>query len=136
MKRVSIVLLILSLLTACRREKEFSPPADGRLTEAQVRMYLDPEKRKIDSRELQWVTDRVREARMANIASGLDEKIFASRRKILRSLEERRRKVTEPAEVRELERQIAEVRRLLQGAPEEVPDSIRYNAELVVRVER
>lgn len=131
-------LLLCALLAACRREPDpeaFAPPADGRLTEAQVRMYLE---RKLahDPKELQWVADRVREARMAKIASGLDQKIVASRRKILRSLEERRRKVKDPTEVRDLDRQIAEVRRLLQGAPEEVPASVRYNAELAARMER
>jgi hypothetical protein len=137
MKRAAIALLILGLLTACRREAEFSPPADGRLTEAQVRKYLKAEKEmvKTDPREARWVADRVREARMAGVASGLDQKIWESRRRILRSLEEKRRNVTDPAKRSDLDRQIAEVRRLLQGAPEEVSDSVRFNAELVARVE-
>jgi hypothetical protein len=129
-------LLLCALLAACRRdsaEQDFAPPADGRLTEAQVRTFLKTDAQ--DSKEFRWVADRVREARMAKVAGGLDQKIFESRRKILRSLEERRRKVTDPTERSELDRQIAEVRRLLQGAPEEVPDSIRFNAELVARME-
>src|SRR5690349_10757057 len=78
-----------------------------------------------------WVAARVREARMAGVAGGMDRKVADSRRRILRSLEERRRTLADPAKAAELDRQIAEVRRLLQGAPPEVPEAVRDNAELV-----
>jgi hypothetical protein len=138
-KRRLAAIVACALLAACQREPTaFAPPPDGRLTETQVRTYLKTEERRQKgqaSKETQWIADRVREARMAKVASGLDQKIVDSRRKILRSLQERRRKVADPGEVRELDRQIVEVRKLLQGAPEEVPDSVRFNAELVARVE-
>jgi len=124
------------LLAACRDEPapsvEFKAPADGRLTEEQVRAHLAGAPKSAESR---WVAARVREARMAGLSGGMDRKIADSRRQILSSLEERRRSLQDPAKQAELDRQIAEVRRLLQGAPPEVPDAVRDNAELVARVE-
>ena len=127
------------LLAACRNEpappapKEFKPPADGRLTEEQVRAHLAGAPK---SAESQWVAARVREARMAGLAGGMDRKIADSRRRILISLEERRRTLKDPAKQAAVDRQIAEVRRLLQGAPPEVPPAIRDNVELVARLEK
>ena len=137
--RPSRVLLLLAglLLAACRNEPappiEFKPPADGRLTEEQVRTYLAEAPK---SAEYQWVAARVREARTSGLTRGMDRKIAESRRRILSSLEERRRTVKDPAKLATLDRQIAEVRRLLQGAPPEVPPAIRENAELVTRLEK
>ena len=108
------------------------PPADGRLTEEQVRAHLAGAPKSAESK---WVAARVREARMAGLTGGMDRKIADSRRQILISLEERRRTLKDPAKQAELDRQIAEVRRLLQGAPPEVPAAVRDNAELVARVE-
>ena len=131
-------LAAITLLDACRREPAdipaFTPPADGRLTEAQVRLYLKAKERGFTPREYEWVRARVQEARLAGTASGLDRRIVASRRRILASLEERRRAATDPARKAELDRDIAEVRRLLQGAPPEVPAAVRYNAGLVARL--
>ena len=130
------LLLAALLLAACRDEPappaEFKPSADGRLTEEQVRTHLAGAPK---SAESQWVAARVREARMAGVTGGMDRKIADSRRRILHSLEERRRVLKDPAKQAALDRQIAEIRRLLQGAPPEVPEAVRYNAELVARVE-
>jgi hypothetical protein len=135
------LLLAALLLAACRNEParptEFKPPADGHLTEKQVRRHLAGAPASSGkSAESRWVAARVREARMAGLAGGMDRKIAESRRGILRSLEERRRTLTDPAQQAEVDRQIAEVRRLLRGAPPEVPEAVRYNAELVARVEK
>jgi hypothetical protein len=62
--------------------------------------------------------------------------VIESRRRILRSLEERSRAATDPAKKAGLDRDIAEVRRLLQGAPPEIAPAIRDNAELVARLEK
>jgi hypothetical protein len=133
------VVLALVLLAACRREPAkpvaFKPPADGRLTEAQVRLYLAPEKPGLSPQEHEWVRARVQEARRAGLTSELDRKVIESRRRILRSLEERSRALDDPKKKAEMDREIAEVRRLLQGAPPPVRDSIRDNAELVARLE-
>lgn len=134
------LLLAALLLAACRNEPAppakpagYQPPADGRLTEEQVRRHLAGAPK---SAESQWVAARVREARMAGLTSGMDRKIADSRRRILRSLEERRRTLNDPAKQAEMDRQIAEVRRLLRGAPPAVPAAVRYNAEMVTKVER
>lgn len=140
MRRRRVVLVALILLSACRREPEkpepFQPPADGRLTETQVRLYLEGREADFRPREHAWVRDRVQEARLAGLSSALDQKVIESRRRILRSLEERSRAATDPATKAELERDIAEVRRLLQGAPPEPSPAVRANAELVARLER
>jgi hypothetical protein len=131
--------LVLVLLAGCQREsakpEAFRPPADGRLTEAQVRTYLKGGEAGFGRQEAGWVRDRVREARLAGLASGLDRKVIEGRRRILRSLEERRRAATDPARIAELDRDIAEVRRLLEGAPPEPLPSVRDNAGLVARLE-
>lgn len=140
MRRRPALLLALVLLAACRREPEkpevFKPPADGRLTEAQVRLYLKGRESEFRPQEHAWVRARVQEARLAGLSSKLDEKVIEGRRRILRSLEERSRAATDPSKKAGLERDIAEVRRLLQGAPPEPAPSVRENAELVARLER
>lgn len=136
MRPSRVLVLAALLLAACRNEPappaEFKPSPDGRLTEEQVRKHLAGA---LKSTESQWVAARVREARMAGVTGGMDRKIADSRRQILRSLEERRRTLKDPAKQAEMDRQIAEVRRLLRGAPPEVPPSVRYNAEVVAKVE-
>ena len=140
MRRRPALLLALALLAACRREpakpEAFRPPADGRLTEAQVRLYLEGRQAELRPGEQAWVRDRVQEARLAGLSSALDRKVIESRRRILRSLEERSRAATDPAKKAELDRDIAEVRRLLRGAPPEPAPAVRENAELVARLER
>lgn len=140
MRRRPVLLLAIALLAACRREpakpEVFKAPADGRLTEAQVRLYLEGRESDFQPREHAWVRDRVREARLAGLSSTLDRKVIESRRRILRSLVERSRAATDPAKKAELDRDIAEVRRLLRDAPPEPAPSVRENAELVARLER
>lgn len=139
MRRRRSVLLVLVLLSACQREPErpkaFQPPADGRLTETQVRTYIRDGKAGFSAQEYEWVRDRVHEARLAGLASGLDRKVIEGRRRILISLEERRRAARDPARIAELDRDIAEVRRLLQGAPPEPSPAVKDNAGLVARLE-
>ncbi len=141
-----MALMALGLLAACgrepaRKETAFTPPADGRLTEAQVSRYLsralkDPAGADgFSPGERDWIRARVQEARLAATAGKLDRRVIESRRSILRSLEERRRTVTDPAAKAETDRRIAEVRRLLAGAPPEPVPSVRYNSELIARLE-
>ncbi|HEX3129437.1 MAG TPA: hypothetical protein VH394_19025 [Thermoanaerobaculia bacterium] len=140
MRRQRVVFMALVLLSACHREPEkpepFQPPADGRLTEAQVRLYLKGTEADFRPREYAWVRDRVQEARLAGLSSALDAKVIEGRRRILRSLEERSRAAADPRKKAELDRDIAEVRRLLQGAPPEPSPAVRANAELVARLEK
>jgi hypothetical protein len=140
MRRQIVLLLVLAALAACRSKpadhETFKPPADGRLTEAQVRLYLAAGKPGLSPQEHEWVRARVQEARRAGLTSELDRKVIESRRRILRSLEERSRTLADPKKKAEMDREIAEVRRLLQGAPPELSPSVGDNAELVARLER
>lgn len=139
---------------------QFVPPAHGRLDERQVRMYLEVREREEKIRrasgaaaaeasaaglraaqelgrnpkEYQWIGERVREARTAATAGDLDRKIVDSRRRILRSLEEHRRTLADPAKQAAVDRQIAEIRGLLRGAAPEIPPAVRHNAELLARL--
>jgi hypothetical protein len=137
MRPARVLVLSGLLLAACRNEPaapvKFRAPADGRLTEEQVRTYLAEAPK---SAEYKWVAARVHEARTAGLTRGMDRKIADSRRRILSSLEERRRTLKDPAKQAKLDRQIAEVRRLLRGAPSEVPPAVRENAELLARMEK
>ncbi len=139
MKRRTALVLALGLFAACGREPApqptFTPPADGRLTEAQVHRYLRNTQDKLSPQEVDWVRARVREARLAGTAGALDRRVVESRRRILRSLEDRRRSLSDPARKAETDRRIAEVRRLLADAPPEPAPSIRYNIDLVARLE-
>jgi hypothetical protein len=56
---------------------------------------------------------------MDETAKAVERKVLENRRKILRSLEERSRTLTDPAKRAEIDRQIAEIRRLLERAPQE-----------------
>lgn len=140
----------------------FAPPADGRLNEEQVRMYLEVREREEKIRqasgsvgaeasaaglraaqelgrnpkEYQWIGERVLEARTAGVTGDLDRKIVDSRRKILISLEEHRRTLTDPTKQAAVDRQIGEVRSLLKGAAPEIPPAVRHNAELLARLTR
>lgn len=139
----------------------FVPPADGRLREEQVRMYLEVRAREEKIRqaagdsgaeasaaglraaqelgrnpkEYQWIEERVREARTAGVTGELDRKILESRRRILSSLEEHRRTVTDPARQASLDRQIAEIRSLLRDVGPKAPPAVHHNAELLARME-
>lgn len=133
-------LMTLALLAACGREPKrneaaFTPPADGRLTETQVERYLRKAPDGFRPRELDWVRARVQEARLIGKAGALDRRVVESRRRILRSLEERRQALKDPAKKAEADRRIAEIRRLLADAPPEPAPSVRDNAALIACIE-
>lgn len=139
----------------------FVPSADGRLSEGQVRMYLEVREREEKIRqaagdsgaeasaaglraaqelgrnpkEYQWTAERVQEARAAGMTSDLDRKIQDSRRRILLSLEEHRRTVTDPERQASLDRQIAEIRSLVRNTVSKTPPAVQHNAELLARLE-
>ncbi len=135
----------------------YAPPADGRLTERQVRLYLDVIQRAAEDRvkrprketgttgdlraalelginpkELLWVEERVREAWIALQGQELDQKIAASRAAMLQDLEARRAAAADPEEKRELAQQIAEIRAAAPPATE-VAAAVAFNAALINR---
>lgn len=132
---------------------EYRPPADGRLTERQVEMYVKVEARSrkirgndpatadlraarelgVNPKELLWVQDRVREAESAGAGAILDSKIQESRLRVLRFLEEERKKAVDPGRRAEIDRQIGELRALMKGSRPSLGPGVRHNAALIAK---
>lgn len=140
----------------------YQPPADGRLTEEQVRKYLEVKRRARQGRtaeppaedseepsaaadlraalelgynpkEIGWVQERVQEAWIALRGQELDRKIAESRNQMIRELEARLQSATDPKQKAELEKQIAEIRAAAPATS--APPPLEHNAELVGRYE-
>ncbi|HEX3528591.1 MAG TPA: hypothetical protein VH988_16115 [Thermoanaerobaculia bacterium] len=183
------VLLLAVVLAACRRapsdddatirkrlsqkstavllqevaKAEFKPPADGHLTEPEIRSYLKLEERSrriravasqgaapelgatadlraaqelgLNPKEMAWVRDRIREARTARLTERLDHRIADSRLAYIRRLQAEEAQTTDPARKKDLERRIADFSRAPQGSGQSAPSWIRWNAELLGRYE-
>jgi hypothetical protein len=137
----------------------YQPPADGRLTEAQIRMYLEVERRAREilaepgaqepavtadlraalelghnPKELGWVRERVLEAWIALRGQELDSKIAASRTRMVQDLETQLESATDPRQKAELEKQIADIHAAAPLATA-APPAVGHNAELVHRYE-
>lgn len=135
-------------------------PADGRLTEKQVRMYLEVMRRAreihtakpasressviIDLRaalelgynpkEVSWVEERVQEAWIALRGQELDRKLAEARSQVLRDLEAQRKSATDPQQRKKLEKEIADIRAAAPQATEAAP-AVDHNAALIRRHE-
>ena len=186
---IGSVLLLAVVLTACHRAQpdddatirkrlsqkstavllqevakaEFKPPADGHLTEPEIRSYLKLEERSrrirtvatqgtapelgatadlraaqelgLNPKEMTWVRDRIREARTARLTERLDHRIADSRLAYIRRLQAEEAQTTDPARKKDLERQIADFSRAPRSSgPAEAP-WVRFNAELLGRYE-
>jgi hypothetical protein len=138
----------------------WAAPADGQLTEKQVRMYLEVKRRAREIRvakpvsrepsvtnelraalelgynpkEVGWVQERVLEAWIALRGQELDRKLAEFRNEMLRDLEAQRKSATDPRQRRELEKQIAEIRAAAPLATEAAP-AVDHNTALVRRYE-
>lgn len=141
----------------------YQPPADGRLTDEQVRMYLEVKRRAREIRaalpaapgpqepaatadlratlelgynpkELSWIQERVLEAWIALRGQELDRKIAESRNQMVRDLEAQLQSATDPQQRQELERQIEEIHAAAPLATEAAP-AVSHNAALVRRHE-
>jgi len=143
---------------------DFRPPTDGRLTEPQVESFLKVEERSrkiravaakgtapeqgatadlraaqelgFNPKEMAWVRDRVREARSARLGDLLDRHIAESRRRFVERLQEEEKRVTDPAERKDIERRIATFGRAPQSAGPPRQPWVSWNAELLGRYER
>lgn len=137
---------------------KYQPPADGRFTEAQVRMYLEVKGRAQavrggeqaqepaaadlraalelghNPKELGWVEERVLEAWIALRGQELDRKLAEARTQVLRDLEAQRKSATDPQQRKELEKEIADIRAAAPMATEVSP-AVHHNAALVRRFE-
>jgi hypothetical protein len=133
----------------------YQPPADGQLTEKQIRMYLEVKRRAqtirgeepagtadlrvalelgINPKELGWIQERVLEAWIALRGQELDRKLAEARIQVLRDLEAQRKSATDPQQRKELEKEIADVRAAAPLATEAAP-AVDHNAALVRRFE-
>lgn len=139
----------------------YDPPADGRLTDRQVRMYLEVQERgrKIgevaaqdgaesdglvisdlraalelghNPKEFTWVAERIAEAEEVAALSVLEQRIGQSREEYLAMLEKERKAAVEEAQKAEIHQQIEEFKR-----PRETraagSQSVRHNLELLTR---
>lgn len=139
----------------------YQPPADGRMTEEQVRKYLEVKRRARQGRtaaaagaeepakaadlraalelgynpkEIGWVQERVLEAWIALRGQELDRKIAESRNQMLQDLEARLKSASDPRQKAELEKQIAEIRAAAPLATT-APPPLEHNAKLIGRYE-
>lgn len=134
----------------------YQPQADGKLTERQVRMYLEVERLSRQSlqrnepattqvlratlelgynpREMGWIQERMMDAWIALRGQELDRKIAASRVQMLRDLETEARGTVDPARRADLERQIAGIRAAPPVATRGNP-AVEHNTALIHRFE-
>jgi len=141
---------------------EFKPPADGHLTEPEIRSYLKLEERSrriravasqgaapeqgatadlraaqelgLNPKEMTWVRDRIREARTARLTERLDHHIAASRLAYIRRLQAEEAQTTDPVRKKDLERQIADFSRAPRSSGPAAPPWVGFNAELLGRL--
>ncbi len=125
----------------------YEPPADGKLGEEQLEMYLAVRERERRIREVaerggeyRWVADRVMEALLADLKGRLEARLTEGRERYLELLEAQREKVTEPDQLAKLDGQIAEARREMVeaegsavAAAEPADEALAHNAALVER---
>jgi hypothetical protein len=145
-----ILLSALLILPGCRREPKrpaakgttalmdqaaiapaYKPPADGRLTRRQIKMYLAVQRREqalrrggvdgatagpraayelgYNPREYAWVRDRVSDAEMLRTTEGLRRQVAEARREILARLRLRREDAKSAGERGEIDQQIREL---------------------------
>lgn len=134
----------------------YQPPADSKLTERQVRMYLEVKRlsRKNvrqdepaasqdlratlelghNPKEMSWVQERMMDAWIALRGQELDRKIAESRVRMLRDLEAQARATADPARRAGLEKQIAAIRSAPPVATRGT-DAVEHNTELIRRFE-
>jgi hypothetical protein len=134
----------------------WQPPANGKLTASQVRMYLEVKRHSRENvqrdepaatndlraalelgynpKEVGWVQERMMDAWIALRGQELDRKIAASRARMLRDLETQAKEETDPARRADLERQIASLRSAPPVATRGTA-AVEHNAELIRRFE-
>jgi hypothetical protein len=84
-----------------------------------------------NSKEYKWVAKRIEDARVTGATQGLQQRVAASRIKILEALEERAKRTEDPAKRRELAEDIAGLRRRTEGLGREPTEADRFNARLL-----
>lgn len=135
-------------------EVSYDPPADGRLTEAQIEMYLEV-KRAAGERdgdpgaaglraahglghnhkEYAWVEARIADAQIARSGLGLEEEMAEGRNEYLEVLRGRLAAASSATERADVESRIAELEKGGETSPPEISDAERHNVELVAKYE-
>jgi uncharacterized protein YicC (UPF0701 family) len=143
------------------KAQDYKSPADGRLSEGQVRMYLDVRRREqkireaafknqsladvstadlraarelgFNPKEYQWVRDRVMEAQMLQATQALHQQVAVSREALLRSLEQQK-KTAGADQQAEIDRHIENLRRSAEGVVDRDPAKA-FNVQLLARYE-
>lgn len=134
---------------------EFTPPDDGMLTEAQVQMFVEVQKKSValreerkrkgepigsvdlaaarelgdNPKELNWVADRVREVQRWQMNHDLEAQLAAGDRDYLRLLKSQRAQESDPARQVELDQRIADLGS--RKVEEELTLALHHNADLV-----
>ena len=138
----------------------YTPPADGRLTDGHVRMYLLVREResrireaaaleaqgrraaadlraaqevKVNPKEYAWVRERVLEAEAAATTQALYQRMAAGREQLLARMRRDRDALTDPARRAAAEREIDDWKRGLQAAEPPVAPAVRANVALLAR---
>jgi hypothetical protein len=138
----------------------YTPPADGRLTDGQVRMYLLVRERecrireaaaleaqgrraaadlraaqevKVNPKQYAWVRERVLEAEAAATTQALYQRMAAGREQLLARMRRDRDALTDPARRAAAEREIDDWKRGLQAAEPPVAPAVRANVALLAR---
>ena len=134
---------------------EFTPPDNGMLTEPQVQVFVEVQKKvavlrearkakgepigSVDlaaarelgdnPKELNWVADRVREVQRWQMNHDLEAQLAAGDRDYLRLLKSQRAQETDPARKAELDQRIADLGS--RKVEEELTLALHHNADLV-----
>lgn len=143
---------------------DFTPPADGHLTEPEIRSYLKLEERSrriravatqgaapelgatadlraaqelgLNPKEMTWVRDRVREARTARRTERLTQRIAESRRLYVQRLRDEAARTADPQQKQALDRQITDFGRAPRtSGPAAAAPWVGWNAEMLGRYE-
>jgi len=149
----------IDLMDQVARAPDYKPPADGHLTEGQLRMYLDVRLRErrirevasrgaspadtatadlraaqelgFNPKEYQWVRERVMDAQMLQATQALNQQVALGREALLRSLEEQK-KTAAAGQQAEIDRHIQDLRKSAEGVVDRDP-SKNFNARLLAR---
>ncbi len=145
-----------ALMDQVAKAPDYRPPADGRLTRSQIKMYLDVQRREQEIRqqgadgaaaglraarelgynpkEYAWVRDRVQDAEMLRTTQGLSRQVAAARQAILARLHRQRETAKSAGEKAEIDK---EIRELETPSGTAKADPVREaNAALLTEVER
>ena len=84
-------------------------------------------------KEYQWVRDRIQEAQMAEVGRNLNQQVAGSRDKYIADLEAKKKGVTDPAKIAEIDKEIQEFRGDAQAAAPGAGPGVDHNIQLLAQ---